>query len=75
MLVDTGVVGQDERQSRAPHSPAFLAVDNLRLDPRESAAARIWALGHWAEDVRHVVMMDLDFDHAAGLVAAILSGC
>jgi len=68
VLVDTGVVGQDERQSRAAHSPAFLAVDNLRLDPRESAAARIRALGHRAEDVRHVVMTHLDFDHAAGLV-------
>ena len=68
VLVDTGVVGQDGRQSRAAHSPAFLAVDNLRLDPRESAAARIRALGHRAEDVRHIVMTHLDFDHAAGLV-------
>jgi glyoxylase-like metal-dependent hydrolase (beta-lactamase superfamily II) len=68
VLVDTGVVGQDERQSRAAHSPAFLAVDNLRLDPRESAAARIRALGHRVEDVCHVVMTHLDFDHAAGLV-------
>ena len=68
VLVDTGVVGQDGRQTRAAHSPAFLAVDNLRLDPRESAAARIRALGHRAEDVRHVVMTHLDFDHAAGLV-------
>lgn len=68
VLVDTGVVGQDERQSRSAHSPAFLAVDNLRLDPRESAAARVRALGHRAEDVRHIVMTHLDFDHAAGLV-------
>ena len=68
VLVDTGVVGQDGRQSRAAHSPVFLAVDNLRLDPRESAAARIRALGHRAEDVRHIVMTHLDFDHAAGLV-------
>ena len=68
VLVDTGVVGQDARQSRAAHHPAFLAVDNLRLDPRESAAERIRALGHRAEDVRHIVMTHLDFDHAAGLV-------
>jgi len=68
VLVDTGVAGQDERQSRAAHSPAFLAVDNLRLDPRESAAERIRALGYRAEDVRHIVMTHLDFDHAAGLV-------
>ena len=66
-LVDTGVVGQDARQSRAAHHPGFLAVDNLRLDPRESAAERIRALGHRAEDVRDIVMTHLDFDHAAGL--------
>lgn len=68
VLIDTGVVGQDARQSRAAHNAAFLAIDNLRLDPRESAAARIRALGHRAEDVRHVVMTHLDFDHAAGLL-------
>lgn len=67
VLVDTGVVGQDARQSRAAHHPAFLRVDNLRLDPRESAAERIRALGFRAEDVRHIVMTHLDFDHAAGL--------
>ena len=67
VLVDTGVVGRDARQSRAAHHPAFLAVDNLRLDERESAAARIEALGLRPEDVRHIVMTHLDFDHAAGL--------
>lgn len=67
VLIDTGVVGQDAGQSRAAHNPVFRAIDNLRLDPRESAAARIRALGHRAEDVRHVVMTHLDFDHAAGL--------
>lgn len=68
VLVDTGVTAQDARQARAAHHPAFLAVDNLRLDSRESAAERVRALGHRAEDVRHVVMTHLDFDHAAGLV-------
>ncbi len=68
VLVDTGVVGQDARQSREAHHPAFLAVDNPRLDPAESAAAQVRALGFRTEDVRHVVMTHLDFDHAAGLV-------
>ena len=67
VLVDTGVVGQDVRQSRTAHHPAFLAVDNLRLDPRESAAERVRALGLRAEDVRDIIMTHLDFDHAAGL--------
>jgi glyoxylase-like metal-dependent hydrolase (beta-lactamase superfamily II) len=68
VLVDTGVVGQDARQSAAAHDPAFRAVDRLRLDPAESAANRVRALGHRAEDVAHIVMTHLDFDHAAGLV-------
>ncbi len=67
-LVDAGVVGQDAAQSRSAHHPVFLRVDNLRLDPAESAAERVRALGYRAEDVRHIVMTHLDFDHAAGLV-------
>ena len=66
-VVDTGVVGQDAGQSRAALHPAILAVDNPRLDPLESMAARVQALGHKPEDVRHVVMTHLDFDHAAGM--------
>ena len=68
VLVDTGVVGQDARQSEAAHNPVFRAVDRLRLDPAESAASRVRALGHRPEDVAHIVMTHLDFDHAAGLV-------
>ena len=43
-------------------------MDRLRLDPAESAANQVRALGHRAEDVAHIVMTHLDFDHAAGLV-------
>lgn len=66
VLVDAGVVGQDARQSRAAHHPAFLAVENPRLDERESAAVRIRTLGLRPDDVWHIVMTHPDFDHAAG---------
>lgn len=67
VAVDTGTVGQDAQQSRAAHHPVFLQLDNLRLDPAESMAARVRGLGHKPEDVRHIVMTHLDFDHAAGV--------
>ena len=67
VAVDTGVVGRDAGQSRAAHHPVFLALDNLRLDPAESMAARVQQLGFQLEDVRHIVMTHLDFDHAAGV--------
>lgn len=66
-LVDTGVVSTDPDADRARHSPFFLAVDRLDLDPMQSAAARIRELGRDPGEVRHIVMTHLDFDHAAGL--------
>lgn len=67
VLVDTGVVSQDPAADRVRHSPFFLTIDRLDLDPTQSAAARLRALGVQPGDVRHVVMTHLDFDHAAGL--------
>ena len=68
VLVDTGVAAEDERQARAALDPTFRAIDRPRTNPAESAAARVRQLGHRAEDVKHIVMTHLDFDHAAGLV-------
>lgn len=67
VLVDTGTVSLDPEADRARHSPAFLAIDRLRLNPAESAAAQVRRLGHAPEDVAHLVMTHLDFDHAAGM--------
>ena len=68
VLVDTGAAAADPSQAERAHSPIFRVVDRIRLDPSEAAVNRIRALGHQPEDVRHVVMTHLDFDHAAGLV-------
>ena len=67
VLVDTGVVSDDPAADRIRHSAFFRAIDRLDLDPAQSAAARMRALGLDPRDVRHVVMTHLDFDHAAGL--------
>lgn len=70
VLVDTGY---GLRDVRAPHVPparitrAMRAMLNIRLNESETAIRQIEALGHSAQDVRHIVLTHLDFDHAGGL--------
>jgi glyoxylase-like metal-dependent hydrolase (beta-lactamase superfamily II) len=42
-------------------------LNNIRFDPEETAVAQIRRLGFRPDDVRHVVLTHLDFDHAGGL--------
>lgn len=67
VLIDTGTTSQDPAAAARRHSPIFLAIDRIRLDPAESAVAQIRARGHNPAEVADVVMTHLDFDHAAGL--------
>ncbi|MDH0685028.1 MBL fold metallo-hydrolase [Achromobacter animicus] len=66
-LVDTGLGTRDVRDPRSRLSAFFLAL--VKPEWRESMTARcqIEALGFSAEDVRHIVLTHLDFDHAGGL--------
>lgn len=66
-LVDTGTVSSDPGADAARMDPLFRTLDRPRLDPAESAARQIVALGHDPADVQTVIMTHLDFDHAAGL--------
>lgn len=68
VLVDTGTVSVNPSQAAHAHSPFFRVVDRIRLNPSEAAVTQLRTLGYQPEDVRHVVMTHLDFDHAAGLV-------
>lgn len=68
VLIDTGTVSADTAQAFRAHSPVFRVVDRIRLERSEAVASQLRALGHRPEDVKHVVMTHLDFDHAAGLV-------
>ena len=67
VLVDTGTVSLHPEADARRHSPLFLLVDRIRLDPAEAAARRVEGLGHAADDIGDIVMTHLDFDHAAGL--------
>jgi glyoxylase-like metal-dependent hydrolase (beta-lactamase superfamily II) len=66
LLVDTGFGSRDCATPR--RVPAvFRALVRPRLDPAQTAAAQVRALGYRLDDVRHVVITHLDLDHAGGL--------
>jgi glyoxylase-like metal-dependent hydrolase (beta-lactamase superfamily II) len=64
VLVDTGL-GTADIAGRL--SPIFRALTRPRLDPAETAIARVRALGFDPRDVRHLVVTHLDLDHAGGI--------
>lgn len=66
VLVDTGF-GLRDVEAPKERLPAMSAPNRPDLDPEDTAVARLRALGHRPEEVRHVVMTHLDFDHAGGL--------
>ncbi len=65
VLVDTGYGMGDVRDpGRLGPARRLLAA---KLDPEQTAVARVRALGHDPADVRHVLVTHLDLDHAGGL--------
>jgi glyoxylase-like metal-dependent hydrolase (beta-lactamase superfamily II) len=67
VLVDTGYGLRDIRQPYPRLSPPFKALLNIRLREEETARRQVEGLGFRADDVRHIVLTHLDFDHAGGL--------
>jgi len=67
LLVDTGLGSADLADPKLRLGTPFLALTAPRLDPAETALAQVRALGHRAEDVRHILPTHLDLDHAGGL--------
>ena len=66
VLVDTGLGLEDIRRPRRLGSHV-LPLLRPKLDPAETAAHQVEALGFNRADVRHVVLTHLDLDHAGGL--------
>ncbi|MEH3101691.1 MBL fold metallo-hydrolase [Sphingomonas adhaesiva] len=71
VLVDTGYGLRDVDH---PHAVPGKRITipwrlmlNIRLRERDTALFQIEALGFRAEDVRHIILTHLDFDHAGGL--------
>ncbi len=67
VLVDTGLGLRDVAEPRTRLSRVLLALLAPELREQMTAVRQIERLGFEAEDVRHVVLTHLDFDHAGGL--------
>jgi len=67
VLVDTGFGSCDVATPRKRLSPFFILFNNIRFERRYTALEQVKQLGFAPEDVRHIVLTHLDFDHAGGL--------
>lgn len=67
VLIDTGYGTQDVRKPHPRLSKAFHALLNIRFRMEETAIHQVRALGFSPDDVRHIVLTHLDFDHAGGI--------
>ncbi|MFL6055015.1 MAG: MBL fold metallo-hydrolase [Actinoallomurus sp.] len=67
VLVDTGIGTQAVAKPKEMLGRSFVVMTRPRLDVAETAVRQIVALGHTADDVRHIVLTHLDVDHAGGL--------
>jgi glyoxylase-like metal-dependent hydrolase (beta-lactamase superfamily II) len=67
VLVDTGLGLRDVANPRARLSGFFLKLMSPDFREEMTAARQIEALGFDTNDVRHIVLTHLDFDHAGGL--------
>ena len=67
ILVDTGFGTRDVADPHHRLSEFFLHMNQIQLRPEETALAQVKRLGFKPEDVRHIVVTHLDFDHAGGL--------
>jgi glyoxylase-like metal-dependent hydrolase (beta-lactamase superfamily II) len=66
-LVDTGYGLRDVNDPRGRLSGFFLRLMDPDLREEMTAVRQIERLGFCADDVRHIVLTHLDFDHAGGL--------
>lgn len=67
VLVDTGYGTRDIARPRDRLAEFFIQLNQPQLRMEETALAQVQGLGFKAEDVRHIVVSHLDFDHAGGI--------
>lgn len=65
-LVDTGLGTEDYIQGSGILN-VFRIITRVPLDPREAVVLQIARLGYKPEDVRHVILTHMHFDHCGGL--------
>lgn len=67
ILVDTGFGLNDVRRPQDRLSSFFLNLLKPEFREELTAIRQVEALGYHPEDVRHIILTHLDFDHAGGL--------
>jgi glyoxylase-like metal-dependent hydrolase (beta-lactamase superfamily II) len=67
VLVDTGFGLNDVHRPTPRLSPFFLHLNRIQLREEDTAKRQVMRLGFRSEDVRHIVLTHLDFDHAGGI--------
>lgn len=68
VLIDTGIGTQDIFNGGKRFNQFFKNLLNVQLREEDTALAHIERLGFSAEDVTHIVLTHLDFDHAGGIL-------
>lgn len=66
ILVDTGL-GLEDYLHPAPIARLFRAVTSMPFDPGQAVVRQVERLGFIPQDVRHIVLTHLHFDHSGGL--------
>jgi glyoxylase-like metal-dependent hydrolase (beta-lactamase superfamily II) len=66
VLVDTGP-GQEDYVRKPGILRVFQGVTIVPLDPEEAAVRQVVRLGYEPDDVRHIVLTHMHFDHCGGL--------
>jgi glyoxylase-like metal-dependent hydrolase (beta-lactamase superfamily II) len=66
VLVDTGL-GLDDYVHHSGILKMFLLIGHVPLDPQASAINQVQRLGYKPEDVRHIILTHMHFDHCGGL--------
>ncbi len=66
VLVDTGL-GTDDYIHHSGILKVFRVVTRVPLDPQEAAVRQIARLGYRPEQVRHIVLTHMHFDHCCGI--------
>jgi glyoxylase-like metal-dependent hydrolase (beta-lactamase superfamily II) len=66
VLIDTGP-GQTDYSHPHRMLRLFQAITSMKMDPKETATHQIQQLGYKPEDVRHIVLTHMHFDHCGGL--------
>lgn len=66
LLVDTGP-GREDYVQVPPMMRALAILTRMPMDPAEAAVHQVARLGYRPEDVRHIVLTHMHFDHCGGL--------